>query len=157
MLKKIFSKKGVTPLMIGLLLVSFAVAVGVVVMNLGRAQVEEEAECPINIGLTFSVVEETDQVCYDAGKKDLSFTVENGVNIKVEGLVVNIIGSTKAETFELNNAKITKAGVYLGHVNYDRSVSGEIKQVKITPKIILYDAEHVCPEKALVAEKIRLC
>ena len=35
-------KKGVTPLMAGLVLVSFAIAVGVVVMNLGRAVGERQ-------------------------------------------------------------------------------------------------------------------
>ena len=38
------NKKAITPLMIAFLLVSFAVAVGVVVMNLGQAQVEEAAQ-----------------------------------------------------------------------------------------------------------------
>jgi len=144
-------------LMTTLLLVSFAVAVGVVVMNLGRAEVESEAECPVNIELQFSVIGGEEQVCYDEAKKDLSFTVENGINTNVEGLVINIIGAQKAETFEANDARITKAGVYLGHVSYDSSVSGQIRQVKISPKILLYDEEAVCAEQALVAENIQPC
>lgn len=149
-------KKGITPLMATLLLISFAVAVGVVVMNFGRAQVESEAECPVNIGLEFSVISGDDQICYDAGKKDLLFTLENGVNTDVNGLVVNIIGTQKAETFEINS-EIIKAGVHLGRVNYDSSVSGEIRQVKISPKVTLYDEEEVCVDQALIAENIRPC
>jgi len=149
-------KKGITPLMATFLLISFAVAVGVVVMNLGRAQVESEAECPVNIGLEFSVISGEDQICYDAGKNDLSFTLENGINTDVNGLVVNIIGAERAETFEINS-KIIKAGVYLGHVNYDSSVSGEIRQVKISPKVTLYDEEEVCVDQALVVENIKPC
>src|SRR3989344_2077332 len=94
------SKEGITPLMIGFLLVSFAVAVGVVVMNLGSAQVEEEAECAVDIGLRFSTIGGEEQVCYDAAKKVFSFSVENGINIEVKGIVVNIIGTQKAESFE---------------------------------------------------------
>lgn len=150
-------KRGITPLMATLLLISFAVAVGVVVMNFGRAQVESDAQCPVNIGLDFSVVSSEKQVCYDAGKKDLSFTVENGVNTNVDGLVINIIGTKKAETFEINDAQITKAGVYLGHVNYDTSVSGDIRQVKISPKVTLYDSQEVCSDQALVAENVKSC
>ena len=151
------NKRGIAPLVATLLLISFAVALGVVIMNFGRAQVELEAECAINIGLKLANIGDQDEICYDAIKKDISFTVENGVNINVEGLVVNIIGKQKAETFEVNDAKMGKAGNYLGHVNYDSSLSGEIRQIKISPKVILYDAEQICTEKALVVENVRNC
>lgn len=149
-------KRGITPLMATLLLISFAVAVGVVVMNFGRAQVESEAECPVNIDLEFSVISGSEQLCYDSGKKVLSFTIENGVNTDINGLVVNVIGTEKAETFEVNS-KIVKAGVHLDHVNYDTSVSGEIRQVKISPKVTLYDSEEVCVDQALVIENVKSC
>lgn len=151
------SKEGITPLMIGFLLVSFAVAVGVVVMNLGSAQVEEGAECAVNIGLRFSEISGEEQVCYDAAKKIFSFSVENGVNINVNGIVVNIIGTKKAESFELNEAKMGKAAVYLGRVPYDTAASGEIRQVKISPKIVPYDQEQVCIDQAIVVESVKPC
>jgi len=150
-------KKGITPLMATLLLISFAVAIGVVVMNFGAAEVESNAQCPVQIGLKLAIIGGQDQICYDSAKKDVTFTLENGVNIKVEGLIFNAIGSTKAESYELNEAKMIKAGNYLGHVTYDSAVSGTIKQIKITPKINLYDAEQICTEQALVIENIRNC
>src|SRR3989338_4478627 len=134
----IWNKKGVTPLMATFLLVSFAVAVGVVVMNFGRAQVEEAAECSLSTDLKLVQIGGTEQLCYDATAQKLLFTVENGVNIKVEGLVVNIIGTNKAETMELNDAVMVLAGTYVGTINYDSSVNGAIRQVKITPKVTLY-------------------
>ena len=151
------NKKGIAPLVATLLLISFAVALGVVIMNFGRAQVELEAQCPINVGLKLAQISNTDEICYDQTKKDISFTLENGVNIKVEGLIVNIIGSQKADSFELNEAKINKAGNYLGHVKYDTTTGGEIRQIKITPKVILYDEEQICIEKALVIENVKAC
>lgn len=157
MAKKRWGKEGVTPLMITMLLLSLAVAVGVVIMNFGRAQVEENAQCAIEIGLHFSSIGGQEQLCYDAGKKALSFTVENGVNIKVEGLIVNIIGSEKAETLELNEAKMTKAGSYVGKASFDSVAGGQIRQVKITPKVVLYDAEQICSEQAIVVESVGGC
>lgn len=140
-----------------LLLISFAVAVGVVIMSFGRAQVEEEAQCTINIGLKFSVVGGSEQFCYDAGKQQLFFIVENGVNIDVEGLVVNIIGSQSAKTYTLDDAKIDKAGTYLKYLDYDKAVVGEVRQIKIVPKVNMYDEVLVCQEKAIVLEKIKDC
>ncbi|MBT6774761.1 hypothetical protein HOA91_05320 [Candidatus Woesearchaeota archaeon] len=151
------NKRGISPLIATLLLISFAIAIGVVVMNFGQAQVELEAKCPINIGLKLSKISGEKQFCYDADKKEISFNVENGVNINVEGLVVNVIGSQQAQSFELNDAKITKAGVYDGKVSYDSSSGGELRQIKITPKIVLHDNEEICTDKALVVEEIRPC
>ena len=150
-------KKGVTPLMITFLLVSFAVAISVVIMNLGQAEIESEAQCSIQVGLTFAKISSVDQICYDPLKKELTFTVENGLNIPVEGLIVNIIGTQKAETFEVHEAAMTRAGNYLGHTVYDVAVSGEIKQVKISPTVILTNKEEICREQALVVEEVPLC
>ena len=150
-------KRGITPIMATFLLISFAVAVGVVVMNLGRAQVESDAECPINIELKLSNIQGVDQLCYDSAKKELAFTVENGINIDVEGLIVNVISSQQAETFAMDNAYMGKAGVYFGHAPFDSSASGEIRQVKILPKVLLYDNLEICTEQALVIEEIRDC
>ena len=153
----IFNKKGITPLMATFLLISFAVALGVTIMNLGSAEVENQAQCPIEVGLKFSNIGGEEQICYEAGSKLLKFTLENGVNIKVEGLIVNVIGEVKADSFELNEAKVIKAGSYLGQVNYDASVSGAIRQVKLSPKVVMYDVEEICTEQALVAENVRMC
>ncbi|PIZ51222.1 hypothetical protein COY27_04325 [Candidatus Woesearchaeota archaeon CG_4_10_14_0_2_um_filter_33_13] len=150
-------KKGITPIMATILLISFAVALGVVIMSFGQAQVEESAQCPIDINLKLSTIGGEDQLCYDSISKEVRFTLENGVNIKVEGLVFNIIGSVEAKSYELNDAKIGKAGNYMGKVSYDATSSGEIKQIKVTPIINLYDEEQVCAEKALVVETIKAC
>jgi flagellin-like protein len=151
------NKRGIAPLVATLLLISFAVALGVVIMNFGRAQVELEAQCPINIGLTLSNVNRNNEFCYDNNAKEVRFTLENGVNIKVEGLIVNIIGTNQAQSAELNDAKIGKAANYMGKVHYDSASSGNIRQVKITPKVILYDEEQICIEKALIVEQINEC
>lgn len=157
MTHKRWGKEGVTPLMVTMLLLSLAVAVGVVIMNFGRAQVEENAQCAIDIGLHLASIGGQEQLCYDAAKKIVSFTLENGLNIKVEGLIVNVIGSEKAETLELNDAKMPKAGTYVGKVSFDVAAGGQIRQVKITPKIVLYDVEQICGEQAIVVENVGNC
>lgn len=150
-------KRGIAPLVATLLLISFAVSLGVVIMNFGRAQVELEAQCAIDVGLKFTNIGGNEQVCYDPAKKDIAFTIENGVNIKVEGLIINIIGSQQAQTFELNEAKMGKVGTYIGHLNYDQTSNGQVRQMKITPKVVLYDEEVICVEKSLTIETVGNC
>lgn len=157
MVRKNQKKKAVTPLMAAFVLVSFAIAVGVVVMNLGRAEVEDQAQCPINIGFKFSEIVGKEQFCYDTAKKEVYFILENGVNIKVDGIVVNIVGKNQADSFEQNDAKIGKAGTYVVHQHYDTALNGQILQVKIVPKVVMYDTEQICTEQALVKESISNC
>lgn len=145
------------PLVATLLLIAFAIALGVVIMNFGRAQVEMEAQCTINIGLKFSVVGGEEQFCLDRSKNQLFFIVENGVNIKVEELVVNIIGTKQALTHELADAKIEKAGTFMRYVPYDAGEIGDLRQIKIIPKVKMYDEELICQEKAIVLENVRDC
>lgn len=157
MLRKNQKKKAVTPLMAAFVLVAFAIAVGVVVMNLGRAEIEEQARCPIDIGLKLSEIAGKEQLCYDAEKKEVYFILENGINVKVEGVVINIIGKEKSGSFEQNEAKLGKAGTYVVHQPYDPALNGQILQVKIIPKVVLYDTELICTEQALIKEEIRGC
>ena len=75
------NKRGIAPLIATLLLISFAVAVGVVIMNFGRAQVELEAQCAIDIGLRLAKIGGSQDICYDSTKKniklgDILFTVK---------------------------------------------------------------------------------
>ena len=99
-------------------------------MSFGRAQVELEAQCPINVGLKLAVVGGVEEVCYNAAKKDFSFTIENGVNIKVEGLIVNIIGTQKAETFELNDAKSKKISMEEADLNSYKDIHPDNYQLQ---------------------------
>jgi len=150
-------KRGMAPLVATLLLIAFAVAVGVVIMNFAGAQVEQEAQCTINIGLKFSKIGGEEQFCFNAAKNQLFFTIENGVNIKVEGLVINIIGTQNVLSMNLDDAKIDKAGTYMKYVPYDPTQLGKLRQIKIVPKVKMYEEELVCQEKAVVLEKVRDC
>ncbi|MEK6846388.1 MAG: hypothetical protein AABY26_06515 [Nanoarchaeota archaeon] len=150
-------KKAITPLIATFLLISFAVALGVVIMNFGRAEVEAGAQCPMNLEMRLLQISGEEQLCYDAAKKELLFTVENGINMNVEGVMVSVVGSQQSQNFEFNQAKMGKAGTYVGHISYDTSVSGGIKQVKISPKLILQEQEQVCADQAVIVEQIKAC
>jgi hypothetical protein len=150
-------RKGMSPLIATALLISFAIAIGVVIMSFGRAQVGLEARCTIDIGLKFAEIGGENEICFDSSKETLSFIVENGVNTPIEGLVVNIIGSERVESFDLDDAKISKAGNYLTKVGFNVGANGEIRQIKILPKVKPFDEIEICSEQALTAENLKAC
>ena len=143
------NKKGISPIVATLLLLSFAITLGIFFLNFGRAQVELSAVCPVNIGLTEK------RICFE--NNQIKFSIQNGINVNIEGLIVNIIGTKKADTFELSDAVIDKAGTHNGIIPYDKTISGKIRQIKISPKITLYDEEHICIEKAVTSTKVGDC
>ncbi len=149
-------KDAIAPLVATLLLISFAVALGVVIMNFGRAQADLQAECAIDIGLKLAEIGGEPDLCYDPDDKIIVFTVENGVNIPVQSLIANVIGTKKAETTQLNSS-MPKSGTFLGNIPYDKETAGKVRQVKLTPTVILYDEEQICTEKALILEKPKDC
>jgi hypothetical protein len=151
------NRQGIAPIVATLLLISFAVAIGIVIMNFGRAQVQLESKCAVDIGLIFSEIGGETQVCIDREKDIIRLSVENGVNIETTGLMVNVIGTERAESFELSDATIAKAGVYLTDLGYNLAANGEIRQLKVIPLITPFDEEVVCTEQALVAESIPDC
>src|SRR3989338_3435212 len=153
-MKKKIDKKAITPLMGAFLLVSFAIAVGVIVLNFGRAEVEEQAQCSLKIDLHFIEIGGKQDLCFDG--TSLKFTVENGINANLGGLVVNIIGTQKAQKTEVN-AALSRAETYVGVVPFDTTVNGQIRQVRIIPKVTLSQTEEICTEQTLVAENIPPC
>lgn len=151
------NRQGIAPIVATLLLISFAVTIGIVIMNFGRAQVQLESKCATEIGLSFSEIAGQAQVCIDREKDIISLSVENGINLETTGLIVNVIGTERAESFDLNDARIGKAGVYLTNVGYNLAANGEIRQLKVVPKITPFDEEVVCQEQSLVAEAVVDC
>ena len=154
------NKKGISPLIATILLLLLAIGLGVVVMNWGRAQVEAASKCAINTGLKIVELNNIPEICYaGAGEKGyIHFIVENGPNIDVEALQVRVIGTEKIYNTEIKET--IKVGYsLLKDIPYDFNRFGNIRQIKISPKIVLYPGEDpiLCPEQAITIGEIRSC
>lgn len=154
------NKRGVSPLIATMLLLFFALGLGVIVMNWGRSQIEAASTCAIDIGFHMIELNNIEEICY-AGRGTegyIHFIVENGPSIDIEGVQLSIIGSKKIYNLELKD-KIKTGYSLLKDIPYDFDNFGSIRQIKISPKIILYEGEStlLCPEQALTIENIRSC
>ena len=151
------NKRGIAPLLATILLIVLAVGLGVVVMNFGRAQIETSAKCPVNIGLKVVDLNQEQQLCFDKYQNQIYFIVENGPNIPLTGLRMRVIGTEAIFVRDLDNSAMEKAGSLLKYVPFGYQTYGEIKQVKLTPKVRLYDEEIICSEQSVVVENVRDC
>jgi len=150
------SKRGMAPLLATLVLIVMAGALGVLVMNFGRAQIEVAAQCAVDINLDFVTLNGKDQVCYDPVKGEIFFIVENGASIPIESLHLRIIGEDDIFTQDIDDV-IDRAGAALKYISYDIDKYGPVRQLKISLKISLYDNVITCTEQSLDVENIREC
>ena len=151
------NKKGVQPLVATIMLIVLAVGLGVVVMNFGRAQIESAAQCAVDIGLKIVQLNEKPQLCFDRAKSQLFFIVENGQQLPVESLKLRVIGQKEVLNQDVPESTIERLGTALKYIPYDIAKFGDIRQVRLTPEVTLYDAKIVCTEQALAIEQVRDC
>ena len=160
---KRFFKKGISPLIATLLLISTAVAVGTSIMSWGIAfygekKLVEDGEflCG-DIGLEVNKVDNRQQICYDKPSSTIEFTITNKGAIKVESFIMWIVGRDMYTT-DLNEG-INPGYPLKKKMNYDFSTYGDIKQVHFIPKIKKDNEENqiTCSNKKLVLEKISPC
>jgi flagellin-like protein len=130
------NKKGLSPLIATILLIAFAVALGAVVMNIGRTTVlGAESDS------TFTIVEigGTKQICnLEKGSSSiLEFTLKNGNEDEITDLQISIIGSKDITNLgKLLQQPIGRGELRKIAVGYDSSALGQLKRVIITPVII---------------------
>jgi flagellin-like protein len=159
------NKKGISPLIATLLLIMFAIALGTVVMNWGKAYIEDKAEFVGSYaatgdcsGVGFSIVTISGelQLCYDANTKSIEFILENGAGEDIENMQARVIGSAGIFTEEnilpqpLKKTHTIKLSFTPGNI-------GDIKQFKLTPLIKLNGDSLFCQSQALVQEIVRQC
>jgi hypothetical protein len=138
-----------------------ATSLGVIAMSWGRAQLEDASYCPVTIGLKIIELNQQPQICYAGSGENgvITFIVENGPNVDIHSLNFRVIGSNDVYTLELPSSSIKKGYPLLKNVPYNYDLFGDIRQIKITPRVILFPGEDptLCPEQALTVEEIQVC
>lgn len=156
-----FYKKGVSPLIASILLISFAVAIGTTIMSFGSTFYEEkrmisepEMKCRY-VELELNEVDQKPQICFDQEERNLEFFITNKANIDIESLVVWIIGR---EVFIADVEEKMAPGYLLKkRLNFDQTTYGLLKQVQFIPKVKHNEVQVTCSDKKLVVEGIGSC
>jgi flagellin-like protein len=157
------NKKGISPLVATILLIAFAIALGLVVMNWGKSYIEEKAEftagpsdvsgCGL-VELSVIQVSGRDKICYNPNDNSIEVFLENGPDATITDLQVRIVGSQGIRTLESVLDKALDQGVSAQvRFNYPSGL-GDVQQVKLTPVI---GGDAVCSKQAVVSENLIQC
>lgn len=161
MVNKIFikNKKGISPLIATVLLISFAVSLGAVVMN-WSAKVQETAQTSnLNCDNTF-----IDISVLSSGKPDICIS-QNKVLMTIEamsGKITDLKIVLNGEKNVLSKNKILENPIKDGdlarvNLDYNKEKYGKIKEIKIYPIIGKAENEKTCVENFITLANITTC
>ncbi|MFP4656429.1 MAG: archaellin/type IV pilin N-terminal domain-containing protein [Candidatus Woesearchaeota archaeon] len=145
---RVKNKKGISPLIATVLLIAFAVALGAVVMNWGRAYVEDTARetgvtsdtriaCSQNVNVQLVHVGGSPRICYNDDDKQVEITIQNRGSVNLEGFVFNILGTEGSGENHDYNTSLSRSGIERFELPYDSSEHGQVEFVQVVPKIMV--------------------
>ena len=153
------NKRGVSPLVATVLLIAFAVALGAVVMNWGKQQVDthmEELEICKDVSINWYSLDGKEQICYTESK--LKFTVENGVVADVNDLKLIIVGAEDIYIKEKTRIGLRKTDLKKTEINYDLAKYGVPQEVRLIPLLLIDEKEVICPaDSGLIKQSPEKC
>ena len=161
-LKGFFNKRGVSPLIATILLISFAVALGSVVLNLGRnLDIAKPGDICAGIIMNIRNIGES-QVCYSGQGQNtyINFIIDNDGSANIDGLGIWITGEKGTKLLDFNDFLIEKGElreVKDKSINYDSNAYGTIKQIQFFPKIKDVDSMELCARNSVKVSNIKAC
>jgi len=157
-----FNKRGVSPLIATVLLISFAVALGSVVLNWGRnLDISKPGDICSGTNIKIRNIN-GGQVCYSGSGNNayINFIIDNDGTKDVDGLGIWITGAKGTELLDFNEFSI-KIGDLLdikdNSVKYNLNAYGKIKSIQFFPKIKSGDSLEICARNSVKAESVGSC
>ena len=159
---RFFNKRGVSPLIATVLLISFAVALGSVVLNWGRnLDISKPNDKCAGVSLKIRNIGNA-QACYSISGSDayINFIIDNNGNKDIDGLGIWITGEKGTKLLDLNELSINKGellDIKDNSVKYDFSTYGPIKHIQFIPKVKFDDSIDICTRNSVKADEIGIC
>ena len=145
------NKKGISPLISTIVLISFAIALGLVVMSWGKTYAAEETKTCEDIRIAVLDIEGT-ELCYGNGQ--LAYAIENRGKTSIDRLKIFVITSEGIDKLE-QEGNIDIADISRLKTNYN--TNARISKIKITPEIYINGVVTSCPAEGAEIDKINDC
>ena len=157
-----YNKRGVSPLIATVLLISFAVALGSVVLNWGRnLDIAKPGDICTGISMKIRNVGDS-QVCYSGQGQNtyINFIIDNDGSTDIDGLGIWITGEKGTKLLDFNDFSIKKGelrDVKDKSITYDSNAYGTIKQIQFFPKVKATDSIELCARNSVKVSNIKAC
>lgn len=166
MIRLFDSKKGITPLVATVLLVAFSIGLGAIVMSWGEDYIAEKAEfvqgtaevksaCDI---ATINIIKISGQpqACLKNG--NIRVWIDNGPEVDLTNIHARIAGTQGVGVVDnILLSPLARGNAAQALIQYDQEQIGEVRQVKLTPKIWTGQQMALCSQASIKAETFTPC
>ena len=157
-----FNKKGVSPIIATVLLISFAVALGSVVLNWGRnLDISKPGDICAGVSIKIRSIDNS-QVCYGGAGKNtyLKFILDNNGNADIDGISIWVTGDKGTKLLDFNELAVKKGellDINDDSITYDATTTGNIKNIQFFPKIKAANSIDICARNSIKIDTLQKC
>jgi len=148
-----FGRKGISPLIATVLLIAFAVSIGVMIMNGGKdiANVGDCSETKLEV----QMINDKPLFCYDMLNNKVNVMMKNVGSTDIESLKMRVV----AADFSTEDVEIPDSAIEVGDIktkNIAYTKAGRFR-VEIIPIISSGGKEKICADKYVFVDDISTC
>jgi len=148
-------KKGMSPLIVTIILIAFAVALGAMIMNWSSDVVAMHEPSCATSGLEIQKAFGRDMICFDDVANKLKVTIKNSGSTDISSIMFRrILSNFQSQDNVLPNSALKTGEIYDASIGF---VMEDKVHVEFIPKIKKGQNTLVCQDNALIFEKIEPC
>lgn len=149
------NKKGMSPLLLTIILIAFAVALGTMVMSWGSNKLYEPKESCDKVELTVQQAFGKDLICFNEATGKLKVVIKNTGQGRASNLIYRKINpDLTIRDVVLPSSALDPGKVYEAEIPHQKT---EKVHVEIMPQVNNEGEEKICDEKAIIRENIPSC
>jgi hypothetical protein len=143
-----------SPLLVTIFLVAFAVALGAMVMSWGsNAGTRDSSSCK-DVEISPQVVSGSELICYDASGGKVKVVISNTGGVALDAVINRQVSSD----FSINDISIPASSLGIGQVlSTDLFLVPGPMRIELIPAISVLNERVICTSKALIREDISPC
>lgn len=151
------NKRGISPLIATVLLIAFAVALGVIIINIGSRTIPTaDGDVCSNVKLDLQRINDKPVLCYNPTKSTVEFILRNNGETDISEVQLRII-DTKSKVFQvdLENSRLVGGAIEKKETSYQKT--DEVILVEFVPKVLDQDTSKLCPSKSVSFSILETC
>jgi len=149
------NKKAMSPLLLTIILIAFAVALGAMIMSWGSSKVQIQNGSCDSVNLVVQKAFDSDLICYNVNTGKLKIVVKNAGKQKILEVVYRKINpDLSIRDIALPYSEIEPGRAYEAEIPYQ---PGGKVHIELIPKINVEDVPTLCDDKAIIKETIPPC
>lgn len=148
------NKRGASPLLVTIVLIAFAVAIGTMIMNWSSDVVAGSTNPCEGVDLKIQEAFNEKLVCYDTNYSLLKVILSNK-GVDIEGLRMRtILPNFETKETVLSNSKISSGEFFDNLVPYELNQKNHIELI---PEVQNGDSKKLCPDKTITITELPFC